>query len=150
MKINYQGKEIASVYSVISMDDAEQLVRSQIGESLDVSLIELEAETEKERIGLIRRHIALSGDTDSLLGTTTDNTHLLLVEFSKLVIALDSVSSIEDIKSAAESFKNDAKDILSKIEEGSCIFPYLQKGKNQVLSEIYFRASEVSNALFKV
>jgi len=149
MNIKYQGKVIASIYSVISIKNAEVLVKNQIGEDFDPSLIELEPETDKERVGLIRRDIAVSGDTDSILGTTSDNANLVLVEFSKLILALDSVSSIEDVKQAAASFKQNAEDLLTKLDSKEYSFPYLKKGLDNVLLEVGQRATSVNNVLFK-
>lgn len=148
MNIKYKGKVIASIYSVISIKNAELLVKNQIGEEFDSSLIELEPETDKERVGLIRRDISVSGDTDSILGTTSDNANLVLVEFSKLILALDSVSSIEDVKQAAASFKQNAEDLLNKLDSKEYSFPYLKKGLDNVLLEVGQRATAVNNVLF--
>lgn len=149
MKIKYQGSHIASVFSVINIESARALIQNQIGEDVDVSLIELEPETDRERVGLIRKNIAINGDTDSLLGTTSDSSNLLLVEFSKLIMALDSVITIEDVKQTAASFKQEAETLLSKIDTNEYCFPYMQKGQNEVLLEVGQRATAVNNALFK-
>lgn len=149
MKIKYQGSLIASVFSIINIESAEALVRSQIGDDVDVSLIELEPETEKERIGLIRKSISVNGDTDSLLGTASDSANLLLVEFSKLIVALGLVTSIEDVKSVSSSFKQRAETLLFKVDSNEFRFPYMQKGQDEVLLEVGQRATAVNDILFK-
>jgi len=148
MKIKYKGILFASIYSTVSLGVAESIIRNQVEEDIDVSLIELEPETSIERVGLIRRGIAVSGDTDSLLGTASDNANLLLVEFSKLVVALDSVETINDIKLAAASFKDSAYSLLAKIEADEYRFPYQQKGNESVLIEVGERATAVNDVLF--
>lgn len=148
MKIKYQGALIASVFSLISKNSIEEIIKHSISAEVDLSLIELEPETEQERVALVRRNIALCGDTESLLGTASDNANLLLVEFSKLILALDSVTHIDDIKATAASFKTNAENLLTKIETNEYLFPYMQKGQDVVLEEITLRATSVNKAIF--
>ncbi|MCG7536500.1 hypothetical protein [Pseudoalteromonas sp. OOF1S-7] len=87
------------------------------------------------------------GDSESLLGTTSDTAHLLLVELSKLVSAIASASTLEDIKPTAQGCVDLIGTIGEQVDSGTLYFPYQQKGTEVVLSEIQSRAKGVSEIL---
>lgn len=87
------------------------------------------------------------GDSESLLGTTSDTTHLLLVELSKLVSAIASANSLDDIKPTAQNCADLIGTISEQVDSGDLYFPYQQKGTEVVLSDIQSRAKGVSEIL---
>lgn len=87
------------------------------------------------------------GDNESLLGTTSDTAHLLLVEFSKLVSSIASANSLDDIKPTAQNCADLIGTINEQVSSGALYFPYQQKGTEVVLSEIQSRAKGVSEIL---
>ncbi|WP_046005607.1 hypothetical protein [Pseudoalteromonas rubra] len=94
--------------------------------------------------GQITQRVA---DNESLLGTTSDTVHLLLVEFANLVKAISSAQSLEDLKSAAQSSAQLLGTISDKVSAGELQFPYQGKGTEAVLQEIQQRAQGISNIL---
>ncbi|ALU44622.1 hypothetical protein [Pseudoalteromonas rubra] len=87
------------------------------------------------------------GDNESLLGTTSDTAHLLLVEFSKLVSSIASATSLDDIKASAQDCTDLIGTISEQVDSGALYFPYQQKGTEVVLSDIQSRAKGVSEIL---
>ncbi|MCO7190221.1 MULTISPECIES: hypothetical protein [unclassified Pseudoalteromonas] len=87
------------------------------------------------------------GDNESLLGTTSDTAHLLLVEFSKLVSSIASANSLDDIKASAQDCTDLIGTISEQVDSGVLYFPYQQKGTEVVLSDIQSRAKGVSEIL---
>ncbi|RZM83800.1 hypothetical protein C3B51_05850 [Pseudoalteromonas rubra] len=107
--------------------------------------LEMQARLEKlVKRGQITQQV---GDSESLLGTTSDTAHLLLVELSKLVSAIVSANSLDDIKPTAQNCVDLIGTIGEQVDAGALYFPYQQKGTEVVLSEIQSRAKGVSEIL---
>ncbi|ADZ91107.1 hypothetical protein GV054_09185 [Marinomonas mediterranea] len=99
----------------------------------------------KKRLGILEA----AGDHQSLLGANADAAELLLVEFSKLVVSLESADSFDDFKKASNSFVSDANIVLDGMDSGKYKFPYQSKGQSDVIEDISERATEVSKILSK-
>ena len=79
---------------------------------------------------------AAAGDPDTLLGTSIDLGHLLLVELGKFLQAVSKASSLEAIKEAAFP----VADLLSKAAAAD--YPYQMDGADVVLDEVIERAEK--------
>ncbi len=88
-----------------------------------------------------------AGDTDSVLGTTTDATHLLLFSFSQLVAALNTANTLAEVRAAAEPFSGLANRLIEKVDTGDIKLPYQHKELDSVLTEIEQRATMTTNVL---
>ncbi|MDK1287390.1 hypothetical protein [Pseudoalteromonas umbrosa] len=86
-------------------------------------------------------------DDGSLLGSTSDVTHILLYELSIFVNKLTAANSLEEIKSSAESLKNIIGAVEGKVASGEINLPYQVKGQTAALDEALTRAHGVSNLL---
>ncbi|WP_125720064.1 hypothetical protein [Pseudoalteromonas rubra] len=86
-------------------------------------------------------------DTQSLLGTTSDTTHLLLNELSGFVNKLSEADSLADVKASVTSLKDTIGDIEAKVATGELTFPYQSKGLDTVKQEIIDRANGVNDLL---
>ncbi|MCF2910090.1 hypothetical protein L1285_17385 [Pseudoalteromonas sp. DL2-H2.2] len=86
-------------------------------------------------------------DTQSLLGTTSDTTHLLLNELSGFVNKLVAASSLEDVINSAKDIQTAIGDIEGQVATGELTFPYQTKGLASVKQEILERANGVNNLL---
>ncbi|TDO97452.1 hypothetical protein [Marinomonas balearica] len=87
------------------------------------------------------------GDTNSVLGTTTDGMQLLLHAFSQLNTALSAASSLAEVRAAAEPFNELATGFLAKVEAGEVSLPFQVKGVENVVSDIENRATQVAEIL---
>ncbi|WP_283130769.1 hypothetical protein [Enterovibrio norvegicus] len=110
-------------------------------------LLEQEKIAWDERFSMRQDIYRSAGDVDSILGTTADAVQLLLVEMSKLTLALNQATTIEQIQSAALPFSACATRILSKIESGDVKMPYMTKDFDDVLTDIETRATAVTGVL---
>ena len=130
--------------------------------------IELQPE---ERTSLIRRDIRdRAADTETLLGTTSDTSHLLLYGFMSLLTKLHTATSLAQVRQAAAPFAelaatlgSDAtlgakltaeldadsvaalpQDFVSKVHSGQIKLPFIHKGLQTVIAEIEQRATAVA------
>jgi hypothetical protein len=90
---------------------------------------------------------ACAGDSDSLLGTTSDTTHLLLYHFASLIAKLHVANSLAEVRAAAAPFAKLSAGFRAKLEGGEVRLPYMGKGLDRVVSEIEQRATAVADVL---
>ena len=109
------------------------------------------AQMEKENHkNLVRSKITMdAGDQPSLLGVTTDATHLLLYHLATMAKQLHEADSLEEVRAAAKPFAELTENLLAQVESGEVKLPFLAKGQEQVISDIAQRATAVSGALQK-
>lgn len=88
-----------------------------------------------------------AGDTDSLLGTTSDAAHLLLYSFSSLIAKLHTASSLAEVREAAAPFAELSTAFLEKVNSNAVKLPFQAKGLESVVSEIEQRATAVAEVL---
>jgi len=104
--------------------------------------------SDEEQIHVLRQKISTTaGDTDSLLGTTSDGVQLLLHAFAQLTVGLHQASSLAQVREAAEPFNELATQFLAKVESGEVRWPYIDKGREPVMVEIEQRATKVADIL---
>lgn len=106
-----------------------------------------DAESDSRR-EMIRARIAeTAGDTETLLGTTTDAAHLALYVAASAVSALAKAKTIADVQKAAAPLAALTGDFLARIEAGTIKLPFMEKGEAAVVAEIATRATAVTDAL---
>ncbi len=92
-----------------------------------------------------------AGDTLSLLGTTSDGAHLLLIHMARFLTAVKTAPNLAAVKAAATPFADLMEDYLAKIDADppTARLPYAVKpgGEAAVLTEIETRATAVADAL---
>ncbi len=92
-----------------------------------------------------------AGDTLSLLGTTSDGAHLLLIHMARFLTAVKTAPNLAAVKAAATPFADLMEDYLAKIDAdpATARLPYAVKpgGEAAVLTEIETRATAVADAL---
>ena len=92
-----------------------------------------------------------AGDTLSLLGTTSDGAHLLLIHMARLATAPKVAQNIAAVRAAATPFANLMEAYLTKIDAdpATAKLPYTVKpgGEAAALHEIETRATAVADAL---
>ncbi|NQZ32529.1 MAG: hypothetical protein HRU06_14775 [Oceanospirillaceae bacterium] len=88
-----------------------------------------------------------AGDSDSLLGTTADGVQLLLYAFSQLTVALNSASTLAEVRAASAPHIDMANRFLTKCESGEVKLTFMAKGVDNVVSDIEQRATAVSKVL---
>ncbi|MCF2856469.1 hypothetical protein L1286_03215 [Pseudoalteromonas sp. SMS1] len=93
-----------------------------------------------------RIHYAVA-DSDSLIGTTSDTAHLLLVEFAKLTKAIAAATTLEEVKAAAQPSADLFAPLLDKQIANQLTFPYQYKGIDNVFGEISARAQGVADII---
>ena len=97
---------------------------------------------------LIRQKIQQqAGDNHSLLGTTSDATHLLLYGFTSLIAKLHNANSLADVKEAAAPFAELSADFQARLENGEIKLPFMDKGLDMVVDDIERRATAVADVL---
>lgn len=79
---------------------------------------------------------AAAGDPDTLLGTSIDLGHILLVELGKFLQAVSTANSLDTIKEAAFPLA----ELLSKASAAN--YPYQMDGAESVLDEVIERAEK--------
>ncbi|TQF69543.1 hypothetical protein [Pseudoalteromonas luteoviolacea] len=89
-----------------------------------------------------------AGDMSSLLGTTSDATHHLLLEFSKLLIAINSSTTLDELKNAITTQAISAAGIIERNTAGEVVYPFQHKQKN-VIDDVEQRATAVATQLTK-
>lgn len=96
----------------------------------------------------VREEIARqAGDTESLLGTVTDTTHLLLYGVASLVAKLASASSLAEVREAAAPFAELSAAFLAKVASNEVRLPMMEKPLGEVVAEIESRATATANAI---
>ena len=89
----------------------------------------------------IRQEIyATVGDLETLVGTLSDTTHLLLVGFIDLVKQLNHASSLAEVRAASEALHQRFVTLSQKIESKALQFPYQIKTIEEVIHEIIERS----------
>ena len=99
--------------------------------------------------GTSRQGLRLRGapDPETLLGTTSDTTHLLLYGFTTLIATLHSanaLTSLSKLRQATAPFAELSSDFLAKIESGAVKLTFISKGLENVVAEIEQRATAVA------
>ncbi|CAH9057605.1 hypothetical protein PSECIP111854_02032 [Pseudoalteromonas sp. CIP111854] len=125
-----------------------QLVHEQFGESatFEVQLSDTE-QVAQNRIASRSNINQKVADSDSLLGTTSDTTHILLNELSGFINKLSQAQSLAEMRASTASLKAAIGGIEQQVTDGTLEFPYQVKGQAPVLDEIYQRATGVSQVL---
>jgi len=90
---------------------------------------------------------ATAGDTESLLGTTTDCAHLVLVGLSELVAGLSTANSLAEIRQAATGLNELLSEFLQRVQGNQLKLPYIDKGFTTTLTDITHRAQAVSDVI---
>jgi len=106
-----------------------------------------EIQSEATRSAVRQRVKASAGDVESLLGTTSDATALVLYEMAKMAAAISAAGTVAEIKAAALPFADLTAPFLAGIADGSVKLPVLAKGEAASLLEIQSRATAVTDAL---
>ena len=109
----------------------------------------LEAEAHNNRIKKQTRSTIqeTAGDSLSLLGTTSDSTHLLFYLVSLLIYGFRNANSLDELRAVAEPFADIAEDFLAKVESGETKLPFIKKGLRKVVDDMATRATAVTEAL---
>lgn len=111
--------------------------------------LQLKVTREFERSQLRRAITTQVADTDSLLGTTSDTTHLLLNELSGFINKLNKANTLAEVRASATSLQSAIGHIEADVAAGSLTFPYQSKGQQSVMDEISSRATAVNQVLSK-
>jgi hypothetical protein len=117
---------------------------------LDEALIvlaetQMEAATTKAETRARIAHAA--GDTQSLLGTTTDALQMLLVHVANMTVAIAAAKDIVAIKAAAQPLADLTAPLLKQIAIGDVRMPFVAKGEVSVLADSAAQATAVADAL---
>ena len=114
----------------------------------DVTIIWSDDETRAKKRARIAED---AGDTLSLLGTTSDGAHLLLIHMARLATALKTAQNIAAVRAAATPFADLMEAYLAKLDAdpATAKLPYAVKpgGEAAALLEIETRATAVADAL---
>ncbi|KZN66828.1 hypothetical protein [Pseudoalteromonas luteoviolacea] len=102
---------------------------------------------ENARIDVRHKILNRIADTDSMLGNTSDISHILLHELSIFVNKLSQANSLAEMRTSTESLKNAIGAIEGKVASGEVELPYQIKGQTAALDEAVSRAHGVSNLL---
>ncbi|USE68497.1 hypothetical protein CTT31_04945 [Pseudoalteromonas maricaloris] len=94
--------------------------------------------------GQINRAVA---DVESIIGTTADTGHLVLVEFIKLLDGLSKATTLAEMRAAALQGRDSLGTLTSKVLNNEIQFPYQGKGAENVYQEIESRATGVASIL---
>ncbi|MCF2856478.1 hypothetical protein L1286_03260 [Pseudoalteromonas sp. SMS1] len=86
-------------------------------------------------------------DDGSLLGSTSDISHILLHELSIFANKLSQANSLAEMRASTESLKNAIGEVESKVASGEVDLPYQIKGQAVALDEALVRAHGVSSLL---
>lgn len=141
----------------ILMEDGETITGSitwicgsQTGDTVEGLRTLLEQELASDAVKHVtRRTIARDiGDTETLLGTTSDATQLLLYETAKLATALSTANSLAEVRAAAQPLADLLGPLATAVDAGTVKLPYQTKGgAATVLPEIEQRATAVAEVL---
>ncbi|PAJ72046.1 hypothetical protein CJF42_23360 [Pseudoalteromonas sp. NBT06-2] len=104
---------------------------------------------QKENNKLIARgKISINvADIASLLGTTSDSIHLVLVELAKLCESLNKVNTLAEVRSSAKPLTDLLAGFIAKVNSNEVQLPYQAKGIDQVIADIESRATSVAKIL---
>ncbi|AOT09366.1 hypothetical protein [Pseudoalteromonas luteoviolacea] len=102
---------------------------------------------ENARINVRHKISNRIADTDSMLGNTSDISHILLHELSIFVNKLSTANSLAEMRTSTESLKNAIGAIEGKVASGEVELPYQVKGQEAALEEAVVRAHGVSSLL---
>ncbi|WP_052262151.1 hypothetical protein [Pseudoalteromonas luteoviolacea] len=102
---------------------------------------------ENARINVRHKISNRIADTDSMLGSTSDISHILLHELSIFINKLSTANSLADMRASTESLKNAIGAIEGKVASGEVELPYQVKGQKAALEEAVVRAHGVSSLL---
>jgi hypothetical protein len=107
-----------------------------------------QAQVQKE---IIRQTIAeQAGDQQTILGTTTDATQLLLYALCTITVKLNKANSLAEVREATATIEPMATAFLAKIESGEVKLPFMQKGLDSVVNDIQTRATAVAGVLGRI
>lgn len=131
----------------VPVDGLEEL---GVDEGTRVKLVR-ELELKEKRAALvnkIRHDIELeAGDTQSLLGTTSDAVQMLLYAFCVLVKGLQDSNSVDEVNQSMQAFQPMAGQFLSGLESGDIKLPFQAKGLESVIADIVNRSGSVYDVL---
>lgn len=88
-----------------------------------------------------------AGDIESIVGTVSDATQLLLYGVASLVAKLATAQSLAEMRAAAEPFAELSAAFLGKVEDGSVKLPFFIKGIDSVVADIETRATAVADVM---
>lgn len=128
------------VYSDWNIDD---LIAKGVPEAFVTSEIMRQKFKRKIR-GQINQNV---GDVETLLGTTSDAAALAVYGLAALVTKLSTATSLAEVRDAAEPFAQLSAGFLAKVESGEVTLPFMQKGIENVVTDIETSATAVSAAL---
>ncbi|MBQ4836310.1 hypothetical protein [Pseudoalteromonas luteoviolacea] len=103
--------------------------------------------TRNERIARRQKITSRVADEGSLLGSTSDISHILLHELSVFVNKLSTANSLAEMRASTDSLKNAIGAIEGKVASGEVELPYQVKGQAVALDEALSRAHGVSSLL---
>lgn len=131
---------------VFAAETVQELAAMGVPEgAIETALAEQKAMAQRNAI---RTAIANgAGDTESLLGTTSDAAALAVYGLASLVAKLATANSLAEVRDAAAPFAALSSDFLAKVESGEVVLPFMLKGLDTVVSDIETRATAVSDAL---
>ncbi len=114
----------------------------------DVTITWSDAETKARKRARIAED---AGDTLSLLGTTSDGAHLLLIHMARFLTAVKNANNLAAVKAAATPFADLMEPYLAKLDAdpATARLPYAVKpgGEAAALLELEARATVVADAL---
>ncbi|MBE0347042.1 hypothetical protein [Pseudoalteromonas peptidolytica] len=94
--------------------------------------------------GQIAREVA---DADSIVGTTSDTSHLLLVELITLIDGLSKATTLAEMRAVASQGQTRLGTLANKVLNREIQFPYQGKNIERVYQEIAARATGVTTIL---
>jgi hypothetical protein len=124
------------------LHDAGALVATEWGVLDQAGVERIEGRSETRRV--IKQ---TAGDTDSLLGTTSDGAGQLLYNVCKLSVALNAAQTMEDVRAATAHFAPMAQAFLDEVARGEVVLPFLLKGEEAVMADVKRRQTLVAQAL---
>ncbi len=96
----------------------------------------------------LRQHIQVAaGDTDSVLGTTSDSVQLLLHHYLQLLQALTTVNSLAELRQAAIDAFEPLQTFFELTQADDFHWPFELKGVETVLADIETRATAIAHCL---
>lgn len=117
------------------------------GIELDTTEEQLNARDKQSKMMLRNQINYYVADTDSMVGTTSDLTHLLINELSGFANKLSQANSLAEMRASVASLKNAIGMIEDKVNGNELIFPYQAKDPSDVIEEVVQRANGVSQLI---
>ena len=87
------------------------------------------------------------GDTETLLGTTSDGTQLALYMLAELLEAINTATTLDDLKTAIQPRLPLAQKYLAEVADGTVVPTFIVKGVDAVVADVKEHSTEVSNVL---